>query len=199
MEKVECTYIVSTAYDGRRLKLYPKVCTFCEGTFYVPKSMLRRRKYCSPKCSSDARISRVQVKCAYCGDVFEKVLHKIEQSRHGIFFCCREHKDLGQRLENGIISIHPPHYGSGVHSYRKAAFRSYPHKCERCGYDEVIEVLEVHHIDGDRSHNVSDNLVILCPTCHALVTRGHLEIGENREFTWAGSSIARAPVLHTGR
>jgi len=60
------------------------------------------------------------------------------------------------------------------------------------------EVLEVHHIDRDRSHNSSGNLIILCPTCHALVTRGHLEIGENREFMWTGSSVARASVLHTG-
>lgn len=38
-----------------------------------------------------------------------------------------------------------------------------------CGWSEHLEVLEVHHIDGDRSNGDIDNLVVLCPNHHAVV------------------------------
>ena len=38
--------------------------------------------------------------------------------------------------------------------------------CDICGWDKATEVLEVHHIDIDRSNNSDDNLQLLCPTCH---------------------------------
>lgn len=45
------------------------------------------------------------------------------------------------------------------------------HKCERCDFEkwqnEAIP-LEVHHIDGDRTNNAFDNLLLLCCNCHAL-------------------------------
>mgnify|MGYP001065304300 FL=1 len=61
--------------------------------------------------------------------------------------------------------------------YTKVAFQTYEAKCEKCGYDKYLEVLEVHHIDGDRSNNVPENLMILCPTCHREITFG-LESGK---------------------
>lgn len=45
------------------------------------------------------------------------------------------------------------------------------HKCERCGLTEWQGVpipLELHHKDGNRFNNSLDNLIILCPNCHAL-------------------------------
>lgn len=44
-------------------------------------------------------------------------------------------------------------------------------KCESCqasewfGYEIPIQV---HHIDGDRSNNLRENLLLLCPNCHAI-------------------------------
>ena len=62
--------------------------------------------------------------------------------------------------------MNPDHYGTGSFSYRDRAFRELPQKCNRCGYDKVPGVLEVHHIDQDRDNNSVSNLEILCPTCH---------------------------------
>jgi transposase-like protein len=56
--------------------------------------------------------------------------------------------------------------------YVKVAFEHYPAKCHICGYDKHREVLEVHHIDEDRSNNEPDNLRLLCPTCHREITLG---------------------------
>lgn len=47
------------------------------------------------------------------------------------------------------------------------------HKCEECGRTtwiidntEYPIPLQVHHIDGDRSNNELNNLMVLCPNCH---------------------------------
>ena len=47
-------------------------------------------------------------------------------------------------------------------------------KCELCGYSEWIgyEIpFELHHKDNNHFNNDFDNLQILCPTCHAILTR----------------------------
>lgn len=45
------------------------------------------------------------------------------------------------------------------------------HKCENCGLEEWMGQpipLELHHIDGDKTHNELSNYQLLCPNCHAL-------------------------------
>ena len=45
-----------------------------------------------------------------------------------------------------------------------------PHKCECCGLETWLDKpipLEVHHKDGDRTHNELSNYELLCPNCHA--------------------------------
>ncbi len=41
-------------------------------------------------------------------------------------------------------------------------------KCEECGWDKHIEIIQKHHIykDGKRTHKN----IFLCPTCHAWQT-----------------------------
>lgn len=41
-------------------------------------------------------------------------------------------------------------------------------RCERCGFDSVPGVLEIHHADRNRRNNDFSNLTVLCPTCHAI-------------------------------
>ena len=46
-----------------------------------------------------------------------------------------------------------------------------PHKCENCELEEWMGrpiPLELHHIDGDKTHNELSNYQLLCPNCHAL-------------------------------
>ena len=123
-----------------------------------------------PYCQKEERDnrykeSRSQVKCSYCGKIFFKSNSKLDCSKSGIYFCCREHKDLAQKIEFGLEEIQPNHYGS-IYNYRKNAYRNYPHKCAVCGWNEDEDILEVHHIDENREHNELSNLIILCPTCH---------------------------------
>ena len=52
-------------------------------------------------------------------------------------------------------------------NYRKLAFQHYDPVCAHCGFG-IKDVLEVAHIDCNRSNNNIDNLVILCPNCHKM-------------------------------
>lgn len=52
-------------------------------------------------------------------------------------------------------------------NYRKLAFAHYDPLCAHCGFG-VPAVLEVAHLDCDRTNNDVVNLVILCPNCHKM-------------------------------
>jgi len=162
-------YIISTEYDGKRRKLYPSRCENCNEQFYVPKHINKR--YCSIICRGAARKNRELVVCAFCGTSFEKRVSHKANSKSGLFFCSREHKDKAQRI-GGISDIQPSHYnnGIGISRYRNIAFRNYENKCMVCGNDGIWNdkplVLDVHHIDGNRENNAVENLRIVCPNCH---------------------------------
>ena len=128
-----------------------------------------------PLCQQEAKDNKLKetrtlVTCAYCGKEFYKTKSKLDNSKSGLYFCCREHKDLAQRIDFGCVEIQPSHYGKASKDYREKAFREYEHKCSICGWDEDPDILEVHHIDENREHNELSNLVILCSICHRKIT-----------------------------
>jgi hypothetical protein len=45
------------------------------------------------------------------------------------------------------------------------------HRCADC--NRVLNVVDWHHRNGDRSDNRESNCVALCPNCHAIKTRRH--------------------------
>ena len=49
--------------------------------------------------------------------------------------------------------------------------------CALCGYSN-INVLEVHHIDGNHSNNAWDNIAVVCANCHVLITKGKIDYWE---------------------
>ena len=63
--------------------------------------------------------------------------------------------------------------GTAKSTYRKEAMRLYGEKCEICG----IGICEWHHIIPKSTQ--SDDWCILCPTCHAVITRKLVTV-ENR-------------------
>lgn len=178
-------YTLMTPYKGR----YEKVTLHCNihnvdftanaDCFMRGKEDIRSR---CPECSAILRhkkLNSVECTCAYCGQTFYRGNSKISLSRSGLLFCCREHKDLAQRIDSGkkFDKMRPPHYANlddnqdgTINTYRSVAFRLYEHKCAVCGWNEDPLILQVHHIDENRQNNVADNLIILCPNCHAKLT-----------------------------
>ena len=139
-------------------------------------------KFCDD-CGTEIEIGLacMAAKCAYCGKEFYISKSRLNKSKSGLHFCCREHKDLAQRIDSGnrFNSMRPAHYGTSS-EYRTLAFRSYPHKCKVCGWNEDERILEVHHIDGNRENNNIDNLCILCPTCHRKITLNYYTLIEDK-------------------
>ena len=113
----------------------------------------------------------IGLECPICHVVFRRKASRVGHNK--AMFCSRKCKDEAQKT-GGILKC-----GAGEAAYRTLAFASYPHECEWC-HNALIETLEVHHIDGDRNNNGAANLIILCPICHALVTRNFV-IVENRK------------------
>lgn len=149
------------------------ICNYCGKIFDAQIRFLNKgeAKYCSRSCASygfykNKPKPKPNVECAWCNKLFYKTASRIKASKSGLFFCCREHKDLAQRID-GIKAIHPKNYSNGKSIYRDKAFRNKKAKCEKCGYERHKQCLQVHHIDHNRDNNDISNLQILCLVCHA--------------------------------
>lgn len=144
-----------------------------------------RKHHICPICKKEdlKKVStKIKCECAYCHKIFFREPSKLNNSKSGLVFCCREHKDLAQQIDSGnqFDNIRPSHYHNGE-NYRQRAFRKYQPECSVCGWDEDIDVLEVHHIDENRQNNDLSNLIILCPICHKkLTTHKYILINRNR-------------------
>ncbi len=159
------------------MKTITQTCKECKEIFQAQLREVNRGngKYCSLKCSRigvakthlarTAEINKPNVECAHCHKMFYKKVSNRNKSKSGLYFCCREHKDISQRI-GGIKEIQPPHYSLGKHCYRDIAFRNYQHQCAKCFYSKIPEILEVHHVDRNRENNSIENLIILCSRCH---------------------------------
>lgn len=134
-----------------------------------------------PICKQEDIISKKHfVSCDYCGKKYS--LPKNKLLSYDFHFCSRACKDSAQRINSGekFNALRPDHYGQVKTKYREVAFRNFSHKCLACGWDEDTDILEVHHIDEDRSNNSLENLVILCPTCHRKLTSHKYILVENQ-------------------
>jgi len=143
-------------------------CQFCQKSFQAPAKEVARGngRFCSRFCGRHVKRPKPDNSvCAFCNKPFYRQISSFVNSRSGLRFCCREHKDLAQRI-GGIEAIQPDHYGIGQHAdYRKLALASLPQACNRCGYDKYVIV---HHKDRNRKNNCIENLEVICPNCHAL-------------------------------
>lgn len=161
----------------------------CTTSFEARQTDLDRghAKYCSRKCFGEHRTILNNAKppklpnltCDYCGTNFYRNPSKLRNSKHGFKFCNRKCKELAQSDEQFKIMA-PDHYhtANGKYDYRKRALKLYGCQCALCQYDDFEDVLHVHHIDKNRNNNVVENLIVLCPTCHVEVHRGHKVIGQ---------------------
>jgi 5-methylcytosine-specific restriction endonuclease McrA len=136
-------------------------CKQC-GVDFLKEGDRKNNIFCSKLCSNQSRSTKVTVSCAFCLISFKLPKARLV-NKNGLYFCCRDHKDSSQRI-GGLIQ--PDHYATGESYYRISALNNHGCICARCGYAEFKEILEVHHIDRNRSNNELSNLQVLCPNCH---------------------------------
>lgn len=166
---------ISDEFDGMKRLLGELCCKHCDRLFWCPVDRISRRKFCSCKCAQEAqRATRIEIECDQCSRSFYRVPSHVERkSKSGLRFCSRHCKEEAQSLEGGnVAALQPKHYGNGIRAaYRRRVLRRRPNRCVRCGYRQDPKMLDVHHIDGDRTNNKPNNLEIVCVWCHALITR----------------------------
>lgn len=166
-------------------------CLQCNKEIFVEQKEVNRGygKFCNRNCSAKfngkqrTEDLKPNVTCAFCDKKFYKNLSGQQKSKSGLYFCCREHKDLAQCI-GGIQEIMPDHYGTGKNDdcrvYRRIAFLHKKEACERCGYNQHKAALVIHHKDRNRLNIKIDNLEVLCANCHAIEHWGKEE--EIKEF-----------------
>ena len=160
-----CEYISGEPRLGTKIHIR---CIIHNEEFDIGYEIIRRddrKHHFCQKCQlEDKQKDMVKFECEFCGK--KSMMSKSKFARANYHFCSRQCKDLAQRLGSGdkFSGLHPTP-GKQSH-YRMTAFNAYLHKCAVCGWDEDEDVLDVHHIDEDRSNNSVDNLIILCPNCH---------------------------------
>jgi hypothetical protein len=133
-------------------------CDTCSLPIYRRPGELEKsnnHSYCSLACYGKA--CRKEKPCIVCGKPILASANKktcsracANKNRTGIQYTGRALKDKvkTQRILKG----------------RLIALRGA--QCERCNFS-IVQVLQVHHTDKNRSNNALENLQILCPNCHA--------------------------------
>ncbi|WP_394999919.1 HNH endonuclease [Acinetobacter sp.] len=152
-----------------------KNCEYCKKEFEADNYQVKIgwAKFCSRECGltggAKKRNPRIpNTVCAYCEKSFYKKECMKKYSKCGLYFCSRACRGMGMRYDISLIPFKNRENGNiDSRTYRKIAFKDREKKCNRCGYQKHIRILQVHHIDRNRKNNKYNNLEILCPTCHA--------------------------------
>lgn len=158
-------------------------CSYCGKSYkrtlqkFNSRNKLGGKMYCSQECQSKGQCSGGYVPCAYCGKVVYKTISKLMSSKSRDTFCSRScSASAHNKLRFGESH---PNFTTGAGSYRTRALKVGYNKCSTCGWNEDPRILEVHHIDENRSNNLIENLIILCPNCHRKITLGYYKLVDN--------------------
>lgn len=141
-----------------------KQCKECGKDFLADSREVKRgnAQFCSRSCvrihdnKNRERVEKVpNCTCEQCNVSFYRVKSK-QETKSGMSFCSRACKEEYQRQ----TITYSKNYRRTVRLLKGIE------KCERCGYNEYPEILQVHHKDRNRENNVIENLEVLCPNCH---------------------------------
>jgi hypothetical protein len=145
---------ISTSWDGKPRKVFALNCFVCEAEFWIPKHVIQEGLCCSRACGNKKRRTREVKNCSFCKKEIERTPSKKLNSKSGHFFCDRECKEKAQCVTSmQIEEIQPDHYGiAEIPSYRTKALKFLDNHCNTCHYGENLKMLDVHHIDGNRSN-----------------------------------------------
>ena len=143
---------------GEHYKRIPNIkCVVCSKEIYRRPKQIEQtggRAYCSNVCFGKA--CRKELSCVVCGKLILAGLNKKTCSR-----ACANKNRQG-------IKYHTGSKKDKVKSQQAIKMRLILERgksCERCGYDK-FEILQVHHINRDRTNNDLRNLELICPNCH---------------------------------
>ena len=141
------------------------ICNTCKKEFDKRPSRVKEHNYCSEKWSQESRKLGKEVACSECGKKVYKNRKDIKDSESGHLFCSQS-CSATYFNKNRIDGNHHNYKGENVLEYKLKALRKYGNKCNRCGFDSNVKILQVHHKDYNKKNNDIGNLEVLCPNCH---------------------------------
>jgi HNH endonuclease len=140
-------------------------CKWCNKSMIVPE--YSTNEFCSRKCAAKylrggkRKVLYVRSICPICGSAYERTENEANKGRK---VTCS--------------------YTCGIEATRRKSLKSqtgFPvtretqrelilqtrDACEHCGWNEIVALLSIHHIDHDTRNGDPFNILLLCPTCHA--------------------------------
>lgn len=162
-----CSIKCSSAYRRFLVKIISRrvrftvACAECGIDIERHRCEIRGQNFCSMSCRSkwQAKNLRVALACIQCGCTFEVAAVLRTWAKYCSPRCRNSHHPRSARARK-------------VHATAVPAVA-----CEKCGYCEYPQILELHHRDGDHSNDNPENLQWLCPNDHRiadLVLKGRL-------------------------
>ena len=137
-------------------------CETCSTEFYVPPSRIKQAsdqgsviRYCSRSCRD-----RTGAKNPFYGKT-----HSEDSIRKMAAHPNRPKFARGQENPNFVrygIDFKPLYAGRSLKDRLLDTVKA----CQGCGYDKILAIIQVHHVNRNRRDNRPDNLRMLCPTCH---------------------------------
>lgn len=109
-----------------------------------------------------------------CPKIKKKNSEGLKKAHQNHFDGKKIYTSLSQEIKDrmawsrGNCSADFSHKGKGNH--KEVLLRERGHQCENCKNTEWLcepIPLELEHCDGDNWNNVKENLLLLCPNCHA--------------------------------
>lgn len=155
-------FLRSVTIERKRNGVYV-TCETCSKEFYIFPARLRQAKrqgstirYCSMAC-----YNKNGKKNPFYGHKHsDDTIRKIKKNN-------MKNPPSGRPLKKfRIVDNEPIFFTMNITSknYLKKKIK----KCEKCGFDNEPRILVIHHKNQNRKNNFPDNLIVLCPTCHAL-------------------------------
>ena len=140
------------------------ICETCGEEFYVMPSYIKwheknntQIRFCSMKCYDKTGEKNPFFGKKHTTKSIEKMSNHSNRSKFG---CGKENPNFIRFGEDfGFNGSHE--------KWWKRKLLNEIGKCEDCGYN-IKEILELHHIDKNRSNNTRENLLLLCPNCHTI-------------------------------
>lgn len=155
----------------------PSTCEMCGIALdYVDRKSRFCGHSCACKFTNPLRITKTQESNINPNRICIKCGNKTSSSNNK--FCCIECSSSyrsNRSVEKWLSGVLVGYSGKAMQTkafVRKWLFDTRGTKCEECGWDDRHPIYntiltEIHHRDGDASHCTPDNLIILCPCCHA--------------------------------
>ncbi len=156
-------------------------CDYCGKSFHRSPSGLNRygqkHVYCSQECNHSAQRAGMsirqpatwtdgeQVSCDTCGKRIHKSPSQLKAHEH--HFCSR--KCMGQFYTTSGVGA--------ITAKRALSIQEIGAFCQICGITD-LDLLVIHHKDGNRKNNARANLMVVCANCHWRIHKGIL-----REYT----------------